>query len=155
MGVEKYLLASALKGVLAQRLVRKLCGSCAEEVPDPDAVMRMLSATGFDTMAALGGQAPRLRRAKGCPACRQSGFSGRTTIYELLTTTTRVRDVMLTTSSESVMERAGIADGMTTMLQNGLSKALKGETTPEEVLRVTRFDGCLDTDTRPTTRTEH
>ena len=154
MGVEKYLLASSLKGVLAQRLVRKLCTSCAEDAPDPEAIVRMLASTGFDTKTALGGQAPRLQRAKGCPSCRQSGFSGRTTIYELLTTTARVRDVMLTTSSESVMEQVGIADGMTTMLQNGLSKALKGETTPEEVLRVTRFDGCLDTDTRPTTRQE-
>ena len=153
MGVEKYLLASCLKGVLAQRLVRKLCRTCAQPVPDADALLRMLSSTGADVAGLLDGKSAKLHRATGCSACRQSGFSGRTTIYELLTTTARIRDAILASSSESVIESAGVADGMSTMLQNGLSKALKGETTPEEVLRVTRFDACLDTDTELTIST--
>ena len=153
MGVEKYLLASCLKGVLAQRLVRKLCRTCAQPVPDADALLRMLSSTGANVAGLLDGKSAKLHRATGCPACRQSGFSGRTTIYELLTTTARIRDAILASSSESVIESAGVADGMSTMLQNGLSKALKGETTPEEVLRVTRFDACLDTDTELTIST--
>ncbi len=153
MGVEKYLLASCLKGVLAQRLVRKLCRVCAQPVADADRLMRMLSLTGTDVAGLLNGKAAQLHRADGCPSCRQSGFSGRTTIYELLTTTPRIRDAILASSSESVIETAGVADGMTTMLQSGLSKALKGETTPEEVLRVTRFDACLDTATEPTIST--
>ena len=153
MGLEKYLLASCLKGVLAQRLVRKLCPSCSESSTEADPVIRMLAASGMDAETALAGQKPKLRRAAKCPACRQSGFSGRTTIYELLTTTPRIRDVILSSGSEAVIERAAASDGMTTMLQNGLVKALGGETTPEEVLRVTRFDACLDTDTEPTTKT--
>jgi general secretion pathway protein E len=143
MGVEKYLLTSTLKGVLAQRLVRRLCKACAEPSNDADNLMQMLSATGVNADALMAGETPRPHRAVGCPACRQRGYSGRTTIYELLTTTARMRETILTTTSEAVLEKAAVADRMTTMLQNGLIKALLGETTPEEVLRVTRFDGEL------------
>ena len=151
MGVEKYLLASCLKGVLAQRLVRRLCPTCATPSAEAPAVISMLRTTGIDTDKLLGGEPPRLHTAVGCPSCRQTGFSGRTTIYELLTTTPVVRDAMLAGSSEGVIESAGVADGMTTMLQNGLAKALCGQTTTEEVLRATRFDTCLDSATEPTT----
>ena len=151
MGVEKYLLASCLKGVLAQRLVRRLCPTCATPSAEAPAVISMLRTTGIDTGKLLGGEPPRLHTAVGCPSCRQTGFSGRTTIYELLTTTPVVRDAMLAGSSEGVIESAGVADGMTTMLQNGLAKALCGQTTTEEVLRATRFDTCLDSATEPTT----
>jgi general secretion pathway protein E len=143
MGVEKYLLTSTLKGVLAQRLVRRLCKVCAEPSNDADNLMQMLSASGANAATLMAGEVPRPHRAVGCPACRQRGYSGRTTIYELLTTTPRMRETILTTTSEAVLEKAAVADRMTTMLQNGLMKALRGETTPEEVLRVTRFDGEL------------
>jgi general secretion pathway protein E len=143
MGVEKYLLASTLKGVLAQRLVRRLCKACAEPSHDAASLLQMLDATGIKADVLMAGDAPRPHRAIGCPACRQRGYSGRTTIYELLTTTPRMRESILTTTSESVLERAAVADGMTTMLQSGLAKALRGETTTEEVLRATRFDGDL------------
>ena len=153
MGVEKYLLASCLKGVLAQRLVRKLCNVCARPVTDADALMRMLSSTGANVVGLLDGAAPELHSAGGCPACRQSGYAGRTTIYELLTTTTRIRDAILASSPETMIENAAVADGMVTMLQNGLGKALKGETTPDEVLRVTRFDAWQDIAIEPTIST--
>jgi general secretion pathway protein E len=143
MGVEKYLLTSTLKGVLAQRLVRRLCKACAEPSNDAANLMQMLSATGVNADALMAGETLRPHRAVGCPACRQRGYSGRTTIYELLTTTARMRETILSTTSEAVLEKAAVADKMTTMLQNGLIKALRGETTPEEVLRVTRFDGEL------------
>jgi general secretion pathway protein E len=140
MGVERYLLASCLKGVLAQRLVRRLCDVCGAPDPDVSARVSMLASAG----ASLGGEPPRPRVPKGCPACRQTGFSGRTTIYELLTTTPNVRDAILASSSERDLENIGAADGMATMMQNGLIKALRGETTPEEVWRVTRFESNLD-----------
>ena len=115
-------------------------------------VLRMLAASGRDPVDVLAGAMPRLRKASKCPACRAGGYAGRTTIYELLTTTTRIRDVILSSGSEAAIERAAASDGMMTMLQNGLGKALGGETTPEEVLRVTRFDACQDTDTELTTK---
>ncbi len=154
MGVEKYLLASCLKGVLAQRLVRKICQTCGQPAGDADHIVRMIEATGGDAAKLLAGAPPRMRRAEGCPACRQTGHSGRSTIYELLSVTPRIRDAILASSSESAIETAAAADGMTTMLHNGLSKVLKGETSPEEVLRVTRFDACLDTATVPMTSGE-
>ena len=153
MGVEKYLLASCLKGVLAQRLVRRLCPACAAPVADASAVTGMLRSSGVDPDLALAGEPLRLRASVGCPACRQTGFSGRTTIYEVLTTTQSVRDAILSSSSEGVIEAAGVADGMTTLLQSGLTKALWGQTTTEEVLRATRFDTCLDILSEPTTPT--
>ena len=151
MGVEKYLLASCLKGVLAQRLVRRLCPSCASPAHGAEVLLAMIRSTGVDPAKVLGSDPPRLQRAIGCPACRQTGFSGRTTIYELLTTTPVVRDAILAGSPEGTMEAAGVAGGMTTMLQNGLTKALWGQTTAEEVLRATRFDTCLDSASEPTT----
>ncbi|MFA5949752.1 MAG: ATPase, T2SS/T4P/T4SS family [Hyphomicrobium sp.] len=154
MGVEKYLLASTVKGVLAQRLVRRLCPGCAQPSPEAPRVLRMLESTGADCGALLKGEAPRLHRSVGCPSCRQTGFSGRTTIYELLTTTPEITDAILSGSSEGEIEKVGMAHGMTTMLQGGLVKVLKGETTPEEVMRVTRFDACLDTDIKLTTNAD-
>lgn len=150
MGVEKYLLASCLKGVVAQRLVRRLCEACAKPVTDTKAALGFAQAAGIDIETALGGEAPRLRKAVGCPACRQTGFAGRTTIFEILSISHNVRSAILASSPERTLEVAGVADGMHTLLQNGLTKALCGETTPEEVLRVTRFEECQDTFTDPT-----
>lgn len=145
MGLEKYLLASCLKGVLAQRLVRKLCNVCSKPLDDASGLMSVVRSTGMDLASAeLASDTVRPRVAVGCPACRHKGFAGRTTVYELLETTNNVRDVILTSTSERVIENAGVEDGMTTMLRNGLTKVLNGETTLEEVLRVTSFDGTQD-----------
>ena len=151
MGVEKYLLASTVKGVLAQRLVRRLCPTCAAPSAEAPRLTTYLEQTGAKVDRLLKGHAPKPRRPVGCPSCRQTGFSGRTTIHELLTTTPEVTDAILEGLSESEIERTAMAQGMTTMLQGGLAKVLEGETTAEEVMRATRFDGWLDTDTRPTT----
>ena len=151
MGVEKYLLASCLKGVVAQRLVRRLCEACAKPMTDTKGAIGIAQAAGVNIETALGGGAPRLRQAVGCSSCRQTGFAGRTTIFEILNISHNVRSAVLASSPERTLEAAGVADGMQTLLQNGLTKALRGETTPEEVLRVTRFEECQDTFTDPTT----
>jgi general secretion pathway protein E len=150
MGVEKYLLASCLKGVLAQRLVRRLCPACAKPSPDADEVLAMLRATGLENGGLSAGETPRLLQANGCPSCRKTGFSGRTTIYELLTTTPLMRAAILSGQSENQLEASGVSTGMTTMLQNGLTKALRGQTTSYEVLRATRFETCLNIGSEPT-----
>jgi general secretion pathway protein E len=131
MGVDDYLLASTLTGVLAQRLVRRLCERCA--VPDeapPPLVRERMGRTGD-----LGG----LRRKVGCAACRHTGYQGRTTISELLVMSEALRRKVLERKSESAIEAAAIGEGMVAMLDDGLAKALAGETTVEEVLRVTRL----------------
>src|ERR1700680_1254004 len=153
MGIENYLLASCLKGVLAQRLVRKLCQSCATLVDDHEASAATIpKAFGSDTSM------PRsplyLRKAVGCPVCRQSGFSGRTTIYELLTMTPQLQDAMLSGQSETKILKFASKGGMVPMLENGLAKVFAGETIPEEVYRVTQQDRCPISPTEPTISAE-
>lgn len=131
MGVADYLLVSTVTGVLAQRLVRRLCPACAE----PATVTAAL----LDRLGAHGRTLDGLRQKVGCPSCRNTGFVGRTTISELLTLSPDVRAIMLERGSEAAIEAAAVASGMVTMFNDGLEKALRGETTIDEVLRVTRL----------------
>jgi general secretion pathway protein E len=130
MGVDDYLLASTLTGVLAQRLVRRLCGKCAVPDEPPPFVEKRLGGR----RESLG-----LRRKVGCQACRQTGYAGRTTISELLVMNDALRRTLLERGSESAIEAAAVEGGMVAMFDDGLAKALGGETTIEEVLRVTRI----------------
>jgi general secretion pathway protein E len=140
MGVDDYLLASTIAGVVAQRLVRRLCDHCAEPAElSPLLVERLQAVSDRTQTAATTAVAARARRKKGCPACRQTGFSGRTVVSELLHMTAATRDAVLTKGTEHTIEAAAIGDGMCTMYQDGLGKALAGETTIDEVLRVTRI----------------
>lgn len=133
MGVEDYLLASCLKGVLAQRLVRRLCKDCAAPSNVPASVVERLAGRAIDPA-----HLNKIREARGCPSCRQTGFSGRTTIYELLGVSRQVKDAIITSgSSERAIEEAAAREGMTLMRGNGLDKVLAGETTIDEILRVT------------------
>jgi general secretion pathway protein E len=127
MGVDDYLLASTVTGILAQRLVRRLCTKCAvPETPPPPLAERF---GGRD----LGG----LRRKVGCQACRHTGYQGRTAISELLVMSEAVRRRVLERSGESAIEAAAVEGGMVTIFEDGLAKALNGESAIEEVLRVT------------------
>ncbi|MGQ0672224.1 MAG: GspE/PulE family protein [Hyphomicrobium sp.] len=143
MGVEDYLLASSLKGVLAQRLVRRLCPSCAVPAALPERMLQRLSAGKRIATGVVSSDVSRVRRAVGCPACRNTGYSGRTAIYELLTMTDAVRSAVLNGSSEAKVEAAAAAEGMSSLLDSGVEKVLRGETTIEEVLRVTRNDAAI------------
>jgi general secretion pathway protein E len=154
MGVEKYLLASCIKGVLAQRLVRRLCSHCARPVAPSPALMELVGSARAGSGPGGAADHPATRKAVGCPTCLQKGYHGRTTVYELLAMSDRVREALMTAQSDQAIEKAAIDDGMQTMLQNGLAKVMRGETTAEEVLRVTRFERCQDTPTRPMTGTE-
>jgi general secretion pathway protein E len=130
MGVDDYLLASTLTGVLAQRLVRRLCARCSAPA---DAVPQLLERLGARKLDLRG-----MRRKVGCQACRNTGYQGRTTISELLVMTDAMRRRVLERGSDSAIEAAAIEEGMISMRDDGLSKALCGETTIDEVLRVTR-----------------
>ena len=138
MGAEDYLLASSLKGVLAQRLVRRLCPKCASPTHLPETFVERLTQLRNPGRKTTGGHPPSLKKAAGCPSCRNTGFSGRTAIYELLTLSDRMRDVIVQRGGERAIEDAAREDGMVTMLENGIEKVFNGETTCEEVFRVTR-----------------
>ncbi|HPQ39648.1 MAG TPA: GspE/PulE family protein [bacterium] len=127
LGVEPYLLASALTSIVAQRLVRKLCPDCSEMVEPPDYIRHQFGI----------GDDPDLRigRAVGCPRCYQTGYTGRTGIYEVLVINDELRRMILDKRPDSEIETAAYTTGMRTLWQNGVYKVLAGITTPEEVLR--------------------
>ena len=132
MGVEGYLVASVLEGVLAQRLVRRICPAC--RVPDTP------SKADLD---ALGIEAPpgtALFRGKGCDECRGTGYRGRSGIYELFTIDEDARSLILRHASTRDIRQHAIQRGMVTLRVDGYKRACEGVTTVEEILRVTQED---------------
>jgi general secretion pathway protein E len=134
MGVESYLLSSCLLAVMAQRLVRKICPHCgaAYDLP-PGFFEEVVQALGVDST-----QAPsEVWRGKGCAHCANTGFSGRTGIYELIQVNDEIRRLIVKDAdSGSILSKARSL-GMRTLRQDGLQKVLAGQTTFEEVMRVT------------------
>jgi general secretion pathway protein E len=128
MGVEDYLLTSTIKGILGQRLVRRLCPAC--RVP--------YQATA-ELAARLGVAAGQtLHRAAGCAECGGSGYAGRTMILELLVMSDTIRQLVLNHSEAREIHAAAIREGMRTMFAHGIRRALDGITTIEEVMRAVR-----------------
>ena len=135
MGLEDYLVASVLRGVLAQRLVRRLCERCKREAPAPPA---LVAEFGLDRRP--GWRGPRLWRPVGCPHCRNTGFRGRLAIAEFLAVDSGVERLIFGRAEHAEIERAGVAAGMVTMLDAGLDAALAGSTTVDEVLLSVRAE---------------
>jgi len=147
MGIEPFLVASSLVGLLAQRLVRRPCYECARPVVPSEEVIRELGlepdvffAGGYELPAVKGSrQIPpgTVLHANGCPVCLDSGYSGRTAIYELLLIDDTARSLTLQKSDAGTIRRAASERGMVTLRQDGARKVMLGMTTPEEVLMVT------------------
>jgi general secretion pathway protein E len=132
MGVEPYLLASVLSGVLAQRLVRRICQSCrVPHAPDPADLLAI-------GVTDSGGA--ELYRGEGCDACRKTGYKGRVGIYELFVLSEEIRSLILRKAPTSEIRRAAMDGGMLTLREDGWRKARAGQTTVEEILRVTQED---------------
>jgi type IV pilus assembly protein PilB len=131
MGAEPYLVASALTLVVAQRLVRRPCMQCRAPV---EPVPQVLEALGLHPADLAGGQ---LMAGRGCHACREAGFRGRTGIFEVLPITDGIRTVMTTGAGERALAVAASKANSISMRDSGIAAALRGETTLEEVLRVT------------------
>jgi general secretion pathway protein E len=140
MGLPDYLLASSLTAVLAQRLVRKLCGCALPAEPSEALVEKLWS----DAHAGAPAEPPSaemlagLKRPGGCEACRQTGYRGRSSIGEMLVMDDSLRELVLSGAGEGALQQGAIAAGMVSMYRDGLTKAFHGETTIDEVLRVTR-----------------
>ncbi|MFM7051045.1 MAG: GspE/PulE family protein [Planctomycetota bacterium] len=129
IGIEPFLVGAALNGVLAQRLVRRICKHCGEEKEIPDDMREMLLVHGIDR--------PTLRIGQGCSACRQTGYTGRLGLYELLVLDDFLRDKVAANPNVVEFRRLCIERGMTTLRDDGFAKVRDGRTTVEEVLRVT------------------
>lgn len=131
MGIEPFLITSSVNAYLAQRLVRKLCVACRESYKPSQ---KLLSELGLKPSRLKGG---KLFKSRGCPECLNTGYSGRIGIFELLVLTPGVRRMIMTHSEAPLIkEYAMKEEGMATLLQDGLNKAIEGMTTVEEVLRV-------------------
>jgi type IV pilus assembly protein PilB len=131
MGVESFLVASAVECIVAQRLGRRLCSKCAETYK-PTA--EVLKTNGFPWKQ--GDPIPLLRRPVGCNACAGTGYRGRVAILEVLRVSDEIRRLTVEHRPAEEIKRQAIADGMKTLREDGLSKALAGMTSVEEVLRV-------------------
>jgi type II secretion system protein E len=132
MGIEPFLVASSIEGVLAQRLVRKICPRCKEPYRPSDAVWEYLVEHGF-----VKDGEPQLWRGRGCQDCRFTGYSGRTGIFEILVMDDDLRDLVLRKASSHEIRQLAMEKGMRTLYQDGMLKVALGITTVEEVERVT------------------
>jgi general secretion pathway protein E len=133
MGVDDYLLTSTVVGILAQRLVRKLCPHCKEPY---QAVPEVVEQLGIAKLAGRGDVT--LYHAKGCQHCSNTGYMGRFCILEMLPMTDPLRTLVMKHATSSELKAEAQREGMVTMYEDGMRKALAGHTTFEEVLRVTR-----------------
>jgi type IV pilus assembly protein PilB len=128
MGVEPYLICAALNMVLAQRLVRRICPKCREEFEPPRTLRKAIERMGIDI--------DRFFKGLGCRHCRNTGFSGRIGVHEILSVDDALRDAIVRGESISVLRQIGVDNGMITLKVDGFRKVREGITTIEEILHV-------------------
>lgn len=133
MGIEPYLVSSCLEGVVAQRLVRRICSACQREVP-PDATLLAEITASFPERAATA----RFHMGHGCPNCNFTGYRGRVAIFEVLMIDDAVRSLIVHQKPANEIRNVAVANGLMTLRQNGWIRVLDGLTSVEEVLRVAR-----------------
>ncbi len=132
MGVEHFLVSSSVIAILAQRLVRRLCDECKTGyIPDEESLQNI----GITPEMSAG---KKIYRAEGCQGCLNTGYKGRTGIFELMVLDDAMKNLILKTSDSNTIKRRAVRQGMTSLRQTGASKVLNGITTAEEVLRVTQ-----------------
>ena len=129
MGVESYLISAALNAVLAQRLVRRICPKCRSSY-EPARTMRK-------TLERMGYGMDQFFKGVGCKRCRNTGYSGRVGVHELLLINDEIRDCIVANSSVIEMRRIAASYGMVTLKHDGFRKVREGLTTVEEVLQIT------------------
>jgi type IV pilus assembly protein PilB len=136
MGVEPFLIASSLALVVAQRLVRVPCAACAAPYTPSPRTLQLLGLTEADLAGAT------LVRGRGCDACGETGYRGRAAIFEVLEIDAGMRATLTGRATEAAIRAAARAAGVQPLRADGIAKAMRGETTLEEVLRVTQVDAA-------------
>jgi len=132
MGVEPFLVSSSLLGVLAQRLVRKVCDKCQQQYTPSNELLKTL---GLEEKIGTG---IKFSKGKGCVVCKQTGYKGRIGIFELLKNSPSIQELVLKKASADEIRRVAQAEGMTLLREAAIEKLLSGITTAEEVIRVTQ-----------------
>lgn len=150
IGIEPYLIASTLNVIMAQRLVRVICPDCkTEDKPDPATFESLKKQFNLDSLMEvlkkmnLAGKATSVAElpffvGKGCDKCSKTGYKGRIGVHEILENTPEIEDLIVKRATAQDIEAQAVAQGMVTMWQDGFIKAVKGVTTIEEILRVTK-----------------
>ncbi len=134
MGIEPFLISTAVLGVQAQRLVRKICPDCKEEYkPNYDIPEDVLENFGLEA------ESLKFYRGKGCKRCNQTGYKGRMSLMEVLPMTEGIRELVLRSASAEEIKKIAIQENMRPLMQDGWIKVLKGITTLDEVMRVTNI----------------
>ena len=133
IGLEPFLVGAALNGILAQRLVRRICRNCQTALNPTEEMAEFLELQGLDPKSMFVGE--------GCDKCRNTGYSGRVGIYELLTIDDQVRDFIARNPNVAEFRRLCIERGMVTLRVDGMRKVASGLTTAQEILRVTEANG--------------
>jgi general secretion pathway protein E len=136
MDVEPFLLSSVVKSFIAQRLVRTICPDCAQLVDYP---REYLAEIGFPVKE----HGTQFQRGAGCDQCRQTGYQGRTAIYEICLITEPLRKLIMKKRDGGELKQCAIAEGMETLRQDGWRRVVQGKTTIEEVVRVTQTDEVM------------
>ena len=130
MGIEEYLISGALVAIQGQRLIRKICQSCKEEV-EPDLTV-------LEDLAVHLPKNPKFYKGKGCAVCSGSGYVGREMISEVLTVSETLSTMIANGATKEQLTEQAVKEGFFSMFQDGIQKALQGKTTIEEVVRVSR-----------------
>ncbi|MGE7949514.1 GspE/PulE family protein [Lysinibacillus sp. NPDC093688] len=133
MGIEPFLLSSSLVGIMAQRLVRRICRDCGEDYAFTKHELEIMHKNGIEGVT-------HGRRGRGCPSCNQTGYRGRMAIHEILPIDRNIKEMILSRSSDSAMRDYMKQEGYYTLLVDGLLKVVEGQTTTSEVLRVANAD---------------
>jgi general secretion pathway protein E len=132
MGVEPFLVSSVVRAIVAQRLIRVICPECKEGyVPEAEALRDI----GIVPEQLEGGM---VYRGKGCPACSETGYRGRTGIYEMLIVSEAIRHLIMKKADSTSICRQAVEEGMKTLRDDGAQEVIAGVTTLEEVARVTQ-----------------
>lgn len=128
MGVEAFLVSTAIGGVIAQRLVRRICSGCKVSYEPSKTLVKAIG---------LDGEKVTLYKGEGCRGCNGTGYRGRAGLFEILAMNTEIRELTIANASSDKIRKAAIKGGMKTLRQDGILKALQGITTIEEIMRVT------------------
>src|SRR5262249_38274482 len=135
IGVQPFLVASSVMAIMAQRLVRKVCPKCRQRVEPPNHLL-----VGLGLRPEIAKKA-NFMRGKGCSHCNKTGYRGRMGIYELMGMSSQIREMTFKGDSTQNIRKVARKQGMRTLFEDGMIKALKGLTTLDEVLRITKQEG--------------
>lgn len=135
IGLEPFLVASSVQAIVAQRLVRRICPKCKTEDTSQPTVLKTKIAKDLGLKTPI-----KVYKGKGCDACNQTGFYGRTGIHEVLAVSDKVKELIVNKSSSHEIKQRAMQDGMLTLLQDGWKKVIAGVTTPAEVINVTNME---------------